>query len=128
MRPSARRVGVLLGVARAGLGGTFLVAPTLSLQLLGVDTATARRMTWLARMTAGRDVALAAGVLAAAARGRGVTPWLAAGAAADGVDAIALGEAVRAGRLAGVRAGAAAGGAVAAALVALWAAAARGAD
>jgi hypothetical protein len=53
---------------------------------------------------------------------------LAAGAAADGVDAIALGEAVRAGRLAGVRAGAAAGGAVAAALVALWAAAARGAD
>jgi hypothetical protein len=105
------------------LGGTFLVAPEFSVRLLGLDTATARRVSWLARMAAGRDVALGLGALVSSARGRDSAPWIAAGAAADAVDAVVIAQAVRARRLGGVGAVGLVGGAVAAAAVGFWAAA-----
>jgi hypothetical protein len=122
---SARTVGILLASGRAALGGSFLVAPVAAVRVLGTDTATARRMTWLSQMTAGRDIALAAGALVAEARGRSGAPWVAAGAAADLVDAAAIATAVRTGKLAGIRPTAMVGGAAAAAAVGFWAAARR---
>ena len=125
MKISAKTLGILLASGRAVLGGTFLVAPVTAVRVLGTDTATARRVTWLSQMTAGRDIALAAGALAAEARGRSGAPWVAAGAAADAVDAIAIATAVRTGKLGGLRPTAMVGGAAAAAAVGFWAAARR---
>ena len=125
MRVSARTVGVLLAAGRVALGGSFLVSPVLAVRVLGTDTATARRITWLSQMTAGRDIALAAGALAAEARGRSGASWIAAGAAADAVDALAIAAAVRSGKLGGARPTAMVAGAGAAALVGFWAAARR---
>ncbi|MDT4937655.1 MAG: hypothetical protein QOG80_1326 [Pseudonocardiales bacterium] len=125
MSPSARTVGVLLGAGRAVLGSTFLVSPVFAVRILGLDSATAHRVTWLSRMTAGRDLALAAGALVAEARGRSGASWVAAGAAADAVDAAAILAAVRAGKLGGPRPVGMVGGAFAAAAVGFWAAARR---
>jgi hypothetical protein len=125
MSVSARRTGILLAAGRAVLGGSFLVSPIAAVRVLGTDTATARRITWLSQMTAGRDIALAAGALAAEARGRSGSAWVAAGAAADTVDALAIAAAVRSGKLGGLRPTAMVGGAALAAAIGFWAAARR---
>jgi len=121
-------VRVALATGRTLIGTSLLVAPVQGVLLVGGDTATARRVAWLSRMLAGRDTALAVGALIAEARGRDSSGWIAAGAAADAVDAAALGLAIRDGRLGGVRASAAAAAGAAAALVGLWAAAPRRRD
>ncbi|HJQ41989.1 MAG TPA: hypothetical protein VJ831_02795 [Jatrophihabitantaceae bacterium] len=121
--PSARTTAKLLGAGRIGLGSTFLLAPEFAVRAVGLDGATARRVVWLSQMTAGRDIAIGVGTLISAARGRDASAWVAAGAAADAVDAAALAGAVRTGRLGGLRAVGMVGGAAAAALVGFWAAA-----
>jgi hypothetical protein len=68
----------------------FAVNPVQSMRFLGVDTATSRRLTWLAQMTAARDIALGVGTVIAAARGRGSSGWLLAGAGCDAADAVAI--------------------------------------
>jgi hypothetical protein len=120
--PSARTIGVLVGAGRVALGGIFLAAPVTSVRLLGLDTATAARVTWLARMAAGRDVAIGAGTVVSSARGAGAGGWLLAGSFADGVDAVVLAAALREGKVAGWRARAMPAAALAAALVAAAAA------
>jgi hypothetical protein len=122
--PSADSAGAALGAMRLAVGGTFFSAPVTSLRLMGVDTATARRVTWLARMTAARDTAVGAGMLATVSRGRSGSGWLLAGAFCDAVDAAVLAAALRARRAGGFGAVAMVGAAAASAAVGVWAAAA----
>jgi hypothetical protein len=87
-------IPVTLSVARIGVGVFFAVRPTTSMRLLGVDSVTASRVDWLARMTAGRDIAIGLATLSAAARRRDLSTWLLAGAACDALDAAAIGDAL----------------------------------
>ncbi|MDP9094852.1 MAG: hypothetical protein M3N95_18420 [Actinomycetota bacterium] len=122
--PPARSVGLAIGVGRTLIGASFLAAPVTALRVLGVDSATAARTSWLSRMTAARDGVLGAGTLMSAATGRGAAPWLVAGAVADVADAAVIAAAVRSRRLGGVVALGMVGAAGAAAAAGLWAAAA----
>ncbi|HEY2300135.1 MAG TPA: hypothetical protein VGH43_20600 [Jatrophihabitans sp.] len=114
-------VVLAIGVGRVAIGTTFLLAPRLSVRILGVDTASAKRMTFLARMTAARDIGLGAGTLDAASS-TAVVPWLMAGAAADAVDALALAGAMKRGVVRGVPAAGTVVGAAMVAAVGVWAA------
>jgi hypothetical protein len=121
--PDPRAAAAALGAGRVALGATFLVAPEFAVRAVGLDAASARRVVWLSQMTAGRDVAIGAGTLVSALRGRGAAAWVAAGAAADAVDSAALALAVRSGRLGGAGAVGMVGGAALAAVAGFWAAA-----
>ena len=101
----SRKSAALMGLSRLGFGALMLGRPVLATTALGLDSATATRIVWLARMTAARDIALGAGALDAGLRGADGRPWLVAGAGSDLVDAVALTMAVRDGRLPAVRAG-----------------------
>jgi hypothetical protein len=120
--PSAHRVALAIGIGRTVIGATFLAAPVAALRVLGVDTATASRTTWLSRMTAARDGVLGAGTLASSAKRNGAAPWLLAGAVADAADAAALATALRTRKVAGFGAIGMVGAAAAAAVVGVWAA------
>jgi hypothetical protein len=96
---SARSLGIAVGAGRLAIGCAVLAGPVVSMRLLGVDTATANRVVWLARMAGVRDVALGAGTMGGAAARRGQTSWLLAGALTDAGDALAVGLAVRSGRM-----------------------------
>ena len=98
--PAPRTIALAIGVGRTILGTGFLVDPVRSVRVLGVDAATANRMTWMAQMMAGRDAVIGVGTFTSALR-RGGTGWLVAGAVADLVDGVAIGKAVHAGRLRG---------------------------
>jgi hypothetical protein len=102
----ARLSGLLIGAARTGVGLAFALNPTQSMRFLGVDTATAHRLRWLAQMTAARDIALGVGAVAAAARRQGSGGWLVAGAACDLADAGAIALAVSRKQVAPLAAGA----------------------
>ncbi len=104
--PAPRLAALAIGVGRLGLGAALLVQPEQGTRMLGLDTVTAVRISWLSRMTAARDIALGAGTVASAITGRDSGWWLIGGAASDAVDAVALAGAVRAGRLPPARAGA----------------------
>jgi hypothetical protein len=112
-----------LAAGRTATGAVVLALPVLSARLLGTDSATAKRVTWLTRMMAVRDAAIGAGGLATARAGSSQTPWLVAGAVCDAVDAIVLTQALRQGRVKGVTAAAvvplAAGAAAVGALTAI---------
>jgi hypothetical protein len=108
-----------IGAGRIVLGTSFLLAPTLSVRVLGVDAETAAAMRFLARMTAARDIGLGAGTLAAGT-GRAAAPWLLAGALADTVDAVAIVAAMRRRVTRGIPAAAIAVGAAATAAVGVW--------
>jgi hypothetical protein len=124
--PSPRVTRIALGAGRIALGGAFLASPKLSVRVLGLDSATAGRVTWLARMTAGRDIALGVGTLVSSVRGApSAAGWVVAGAAADAVDAVVIAQGVQDRRLGGIGAVGLVGGAAAAALVGFWAAARR---
>ncbi len=97
--PSARTAAIAIGAGRVGLGSSFLVLPEQSTRILGLDAVTARRITWLARMTAIRDISLGVGTLTSALRRRDCVPWLVGGAVSDLVDSLAIAEAVREKRL-----------------------------
>ncbi|PZS15368.1 MAG: hypothetical protein DLM57_12890 [Pseudonocardiales bacterium] len=120
--PSARTIGLTVGAGRAAIGAIFLAAPVSSVRLLGLDTATATRVTWLARMTAARDGVLGAGTLVSSARREGAGGWLLAGSVSDAVDAVVLVAALRDGKVRGRRAQAITAGAIGAALAAAAAA------
>jgi hypothetical protein len=115
---SARTIGMCVGASRLAIGAAFLAAPVMSVRILGLDSATAARVAWLARMTAIRDGVVGAGTVVSSARADGASGWLLAGAVSDAVDAAVLISALREGRVGGWRARAIAGGAVAAAAVA----------
>jgi hypothetical protein len=116
--PSARTIGLSLGAGRTAVGAIFFSAPVASVRLLGLDTATAARVSWLARMTAVRDGVLGAGTLVSSGRQVGAGGWLLAGSVSDAVDAAVLVAALRAGKVGGWRPRIVAAGAVAAAFVA----------
>jgi peptide-methionine (R)-S-oxide reductase len=123
---SPRPAGIGFGAGRVAVGAVAIVAPEPASRVLGLDTATARRATILARMAGARDLALGAGALAAALRGRPLAGWLLAGALADAADATLVTVALRRGEARGViPVGTAVGAAGAAVLGALAAARAR---
>ncbi len=117
--PSVQVVAAAIGFGRVAIGTAFLLAPTFSVRMLGVDSATAKRMAFLARMTAARDIALGAGTLHAGT-GRRAVPWLLAGAGADLVDAAAIAAALKSGPARGPRAAGTVVGAAAVAAVGTW--------
>jgi hypothetical protein len=121
--PPAQALGTGIGAARVVAGISFLVAPVTSVRVLGMDTATAKRVTHLARMAAVRDIALGAGALAGLGRGAGGA-WLLAGAGTDAADAVLIATALRTGKARGPVAAGIAIGALASAAAGVWAAAA----
>jgi hypothetical protein len=90
-----------IGLGRLLAGGAFLAAPVAATRALGLDTATAKRVAFLARMMAARDVAIGAGTTASGLRGGRPAGWLLAGAAADAADAVVIAAAIRDGRARG---------------------------
>lgn len=91
---------MLVGVLRCGVGLAALARPVTVIRFAGVDTVTARRTAWVARLAGARDLALAAGLLDALARGEPTGRWVAAAAFADAIDAAVLGSATARGQLA----------------------------
>ena len=91
----AHSLTVLLGVGRVAIGTAFLAFPVASVRLLGVDSASAGRMVWLAQMAAARDAALGLGVLGTAVTRRGRVPALLATALVDATDAAVIAAAAR---------------------------------
>jgi len=90
-----------LAVGRVVFAAAFLAAPVPAVRLLGSDTATAQRVSWLTRMMAVRDGALGVGALAAG-RGGDPRPWLIGGAVSDAVDAVVIAGALKQGRVKGI--------------------------
>lgn len=94
----------LLALGRTGIGLGVLARPGLLARGLGVDSGTARRTEWLARMFAAREIALGAGTYLALRRPTADRPanrvWLAASAVTDAADAAVLVTAIRAGQVA----------------------------
>lgn len=97
-----------LAAGRTAAGVMMLTRPGLLPATLGVDRASADRMGWVVQMLGAREVALGLGALVAPSRA-----WHAAGVFSDAVDALAVGTALRRGRV-----GTAAGGGVVAVAVA----------
>ncbi len=89
----------MLGIGRILAGATFLAFPTRAIRAYGLDTATAERTSWLARMFGVRDAVLGTGTLATAGIRRGGSAWLLAGAVSDGVDALVTLDSLRTGRV-----------------------------
>lgn len=120
---NARSIALAIGAMRIGVGAGFLAGPVFSVRMLGVDTATASRLTFLARMAAARDGALGVGTVYSALRGQGAAAWLLAGGFCDACDALFIGlsagkrklDPVRGGLVAASAAGAAATAALTAA-------------
>jgi hypothetical protein len=112
-----------LGATRVAVGIGFLAAPVASTRVLGLDSATAKRITFLARMTAVRDVVLGAGTVASRRHPRALRIFVLAGAVADLGDAAAIAGAVRSRVAGGAPALAMVAGAAGAAAMGGWAAA-----
>jgi len=111
MKPDVRRLSLpepealalQISAGRAAIALTVLAAPVVSARVMGTDTATAQRVTWLVRMLGARDGALGVGGAAALRRDApAAVPWLLGGAAADLVDALVIAGALKHGRLKGV--------------------------
>ena len=101
--PDEGAVALQIAAGRTLIAASIMAAPVITGRVMGTDTATARRVTWLTRMMAIRDGAIGAGgVLAARRSGAAAAPWLLAGAASDLVDAVVVGKALRDGRIKGV--------------------------
>lgn len=100
--PAPDSTALQISTGRTAFAIAIMAAPVTCLRLLGADSATARRVTWLTRMMAVRDGALGVGGALAARRGGSVPPWLLGGAVADAVDAMVIARAVREGRVKGV--------------------------
>src|SRR4051794_34234608 len=100
--PAPERMATQLAAGRLALAGVFLAAPVPALRAMGADTATAQRISWLTRMMAVRDGALAVGALVADRRGGDPRPWLVGGAVSDAVDALVFAQALKQGRLKGI--------------------------
>lgn len=109
-----------IGIGRLVLGGGFLLAPVASTRVLGVDSATAKRVTFLAQMMAARDMAIGAGTAATSTGDREPAGWLLAGAVADATDAVVIAKALNSGHARGPVAAGIAGGAIALSAVAVY--------
>ena len=93
MGVAARRYRLgAVAATRVLVGTSMLARPALLPRVLGVDAATAARVSWISVMLGAREVALGAGTLRALRRG-GVTPWVVGSALSDVADAFALGSA-----------------------------------
>lgn len=90
-------------IGRTLVAASMLAAPVPAARLMGLDSATARRVGWLSRMMAVRDGALGVGGLDALRRDGDARPWLLGGAVSDAVDAVVIGRALASGRLKGAR-------------------------
>jgi hypothetical protein len=85
----ARTATKLLATGRAIVGGVYMAAPGAALPAW-IGDAGSRPSTHVVSAAFGaRDTALGLGTLAALRSGRGVRPWVAAGALADAADLIA---------------------------------------
>jgi hypothetical protein len=102
--PDARSLALQLGAGRTVLAAMIMAAPVPAARLLGADTATAQRVTWLTRMMAVRDGALGAGALASTRSddARGAGGWVLGGAISDAVDAAVIAGALTQGRVRGI--------------------------
>ena len=119
--PDAATLAAGIGTGRLVLSGALFAAPTASVRMLGVDSASAKRMTFLVRMAAIRDMGLGVGTLASRGTPQ-VAVWLAVGSAADAVDAIVVAAATKQGVTRGLSAFGTVVGAVGAAVAGGWAA------
>jgi hypothetical protein len=93
-RALRRSTATLLAAGRVGVGVAMLARPRTLPASLGVDSATAARVSWITRMLGAREVALGAGTLAALRRGDGARDWILGCALSDAVDAAAFAGAV----------------------------------
>lgn len=100
--PAAEQLATQLVAGRLVLAGAFLAAPVPALRAVGADTATAQRISWLTRMMAVRDGALAVGAAVAIRTDGDPRPWLLGGAVSDAVDAAVFAGALKQGRLRGL--------------------------
>src|SRR5947209_15760954 len=101
--PDPQAVALQLALGRTVAASFMMAAPELTARLLGMDGATARRVSWLTRMTAVRDGALGVGALAAVRNGSPASaiPWLLGGAVSDTVDTLVIAAARKQGRAKG---------------------------
>jgi hypothetical protein len=89
-----RRAVRLLSATRAFAGVSLITSPRVLPRMVGVDSATAARVSWLNTMIGARELALGAGTLLAMRGGRDVTEWVYAQAVSDLADAVAFSGAV----------------------------------
>ena len=95
-------IAATLAAGRAAIGTALLVAPrTTTRPVLGKD-ALSRGTVVMARATGARDLALAAGTLAAMLRGDDARAWVLTSILADGTDVLATLAARPAGSRAGI--------------------------
>lgn len=90
-----------VALGRVAAGGVLLTRPQLLPRLVGIDSATAGRTSWLVQMLGAREVALGLGTLHELRRGdtRASRLWLTAGLVSDATDALVVAAAVRRGRI-----------------------------
>jgi hypothetical protein len=87
---SLRRVAVALAATRALIGLAFLLAPRVFGRMWIGETAERPAAQMALRGLGARDLALAVGALDSLGRGEAARAWLAAGAAADAADTVAV--------------------------------------
>ncbi len=85
---AVRRIIMLWGAARVGLGVTALLAPR-AVAAVWVGSVRGPAVVVLGRALGGRDVALGLGTVLSAVTGQSIIPWVVAGGGADVVDAVA---------------------------------------
>ena len=85
---NAKAAAVLLAGGRAAFGAALIVAPRRIAPGWIGDDIERPPVELLLRSIGARDLVLGAGGLLAAASGQSLRPWLRAGAAADGADAL----------------------------------------
>lgn len=101
--PEPEALARQIAAGRAVIAASILASPVRSARMMGADTATAQRVTWLTRMMGVRDAAIGiGGVSALRGKGNASGPWLLAGAASDAVDALVIAGALKRGRIKGV--------------------------
>lgn len=86
----------LVAAGRVLMGVGALARPRMLPSVLGVDSGTAERMSWLTRMFGAREIALGAGVLLSRSP-EARREWVLGGVLSDAADALALAAAVRRG-------------------------------
>lgn len=104
--PAPEVLALQIAAGRAVIGAVVVADPVRAARMLGADTATAQRASWLTRMFGVRDGVLGVGGVAAVRQGSGAGSWLLAGAVADAADAVVLAGALKAGRVKGLGASA----------------------
>jgi hypothetical protein len=92
---TGRQLARLFAAGRMAIGAAVAARPEVLARGFRVDSATARRTAWLARMFGVRDMVLGAGTLFSLGRSGAPGPWLLASAVSDAGDAAALTGAIR---------------------------------